>query len=87
LPAARELFETLYRDDAPGRGQWRVGGRPVAERPTVPVLHCVAGKDQIVPPSTAPDGEQIVIASGHVGMVVGRARTQPHRVLLEFLAD
>ena len=87
LPAARELFETLYRDDLPGRGQWRVGGKPAAERPPVPALHLLAGKDRIVPPATAPDGEQTVIASGHVGMVVGRAREQLHEALCRFLAS
>ena len=87
LPAARELFETLYRDDLPGRGQWRVGGSPTAERPSVPALHLLAGKDRIVPPATAPDGAQVVIASGHVGMVVGRAREQLHEALLEFLGE
>ena len=87
LPAARELFETLYRDDMPGREQWRVGGKPTAERPPVPALHLVAGEDRIVPPATAPGGEQVAIASGHVGMVVGRARAQLQQVLLKFLAD
>lgn len=87
LPAARELFESLYRDDLPGRGLWRVGGKPAAERPPVPALHLLAGKDRIVPPATAPDGEQIVIASGHVGMVVGRARAELHEALCRFLAS
>ena len=87
LPAARELFEALYRDDAPGRGQWRVGGKPAAERPPVPALHLVAGKDRIVPPATAPEGEQMPIASGHVGMVVGRARAELHEALNRFLAS
>jgi polyhydroxyalkanoate synthase subunit PhaC len=46
----------------------------------------LAGKDRIVPPATAPDGEQVTIASGHVGMVVGRARTELHSALVRFLA-
>jgi polyhydroxyalkanoate synthase subunit PhaC len=87
LPAARELFENFYRDDAPGCGEWRVAGTPTAERPPVPALHLVAGDDHIVPPETAPAGEQIRIASGHVGMVVGRARTELHSALRRFLAS
>jgi polyhydroxyalkanoate synthase subunit PhaC len=87
LPAARELFEAMYRDDAPGAGAWMVGGRPIAERPPVPSLHLVAGNDRIVPAASAPEGEQKIIASGHVGMVVGRARTRLHQALAAFLAD
>ena len=87
LPAARELFETMYRDDAPGAGTWTVGGRPIAECPPVPALHLVAGDDCIVPPASAPEGEQEVIACGHVGMVVGRARARLHEALAAFLTD
>ena len=87
LPAARELFEALYRDDLPGRGHWRVGVARISERLPVPALHLVAGDDRIVPPATAPAGEQIRIASGHVGMVVGRARTELHSALRHFLAS
>ncbi len=87
LPAARELFETLYRDDAPGSGKWTVGNQRIGEHPKMPTLHLVAGEDRIVPPESAPDGEQVVIDSGHVGMVVGRTRVQLHKALGEFVAD
>ena len=87
LPAARELFEAFYRDDAPGAGHWTVGGQPVAERPPIPTLHLVAGEDRIVPPASAPAGDQVLIASGHVGMIVGRARSQLHEALGRFFAD
>jgi polyhydroxyalkanoate synthase len=87
LPAARELFETLYRDDAPGSGAWSVGGRVIGALPPVPALHLVAGTDRIVPAASAPDGEQRVIDTGHVGMVVGRARSELHEALLRFLAS
>ena len=87
LPAARELFESLYRDDLPGSGRWTVGGRRIEVRPHRPALHLVAGKDRIVPPASAPEGEQIAIPSGHVGMIVGRARSQLHKALDVFLAD
>jgi polyhydroxyalkanoate synthase len=86
LPAARELFE-LYRNDAPGGGHWEVGGRTVGEKPPVPALHFVAGEDRIVPAASAPEGNQLLIASGHVGMIVGRARSELHRALADFLAD
>ena len=85
LPAARELFEGLYRDDLPGAGGWMVGGRAIAERPPIPTLHLVAGEDRIVPAASAPEGQQIVIDSGHVGMIVGRARGRLHEALGAFL--
>lgn len=87
LPAARELFESLYRDDEPGSGRWQVGGKTISEQASVQALHLVAGGDRIVPPASAPDGKQVHIASGHVGMVVGRARAQLHEALLGFLAS
>jgi polyhydroxyalkanoate synthase len=87
LPAARELFEALYRDDAPGSGEWTVGNQRIGGRPRARALHLVAGDDRIVPPESAPDGEQVAIASGHVGMVVGRARNQLHKALRDFLAS
>ena len=87
LPAARELFEGFYRDDLPGSGKWRVAGRAIAEQPGVPTLHLVAGDDRIVPPASAPAGERLVIASGHVGMIVGRSRTQLREALRHFLAS
>ena len=85
LPAARELFEDLFQGDATGRGQWRVGGMFIAEKPPVPCLHLLAAEDRIVPAATAPAGEQRGIASGHVGMIVGRTRTLLHEELLRFL--
>ena len=87
LPAARELFERFYRDDRTGAGDWNVGGTAVGEQTPVPALHLIAGEDRIVPPASAPGGEQVRIASGHVGMIVGRARTQVHRELAAFLGD
>ena len=85
LPAARELFEELFRGDATGRGTWRVGGKVIAGRPPVPTLHLLAGEDRIVPAATAAEGEHCTIPSGHVGMVVGRARALLHEELLRFL--
>lgn len=87
LPAARELFEDLFGSDLPGRGEWHVGGQPVAEQPSAPALHLIAGHDHIVPAATAPAGTVTTIASGHVGMIVGRARHGLHAELNAFLTD
>lgn len=67
--AARELFESFFEADRPGRGEWR---RP----PPCPRLHIVSRTDRIVPAATAPRcGEHIELDLGHVGMVIGsRAR-------------
>ena len=71
--AAREMFEDLFRDDAPGRGQWRVGGEIIEPAAlTVPLLNIASTTDRIVPHATAPRaGERLDLALGHVGMVVG----------------
>ncbi|MBC7520068.1 MAG: alpha/beta hydrolase [Sandarakinorhabdus sp.] len=76
IGAAQGLAETLFRDDASGRGTWAVGGQridPAALR--IPILDVIAGRDRIVPPAaaltTAGPGTPLVIDAGHVGMVVG----------------
>ncbi len=84
LPAAREMVEDLFGADLPGLGQWRVGGRPVVPGPG---LHLLAARDHIVPAATAPPGESVAIPSGHVGMIVGRARHALHQRLAAFLAN
>jgi polyhydroxyalkanoate synthase len=83
--AARELLEDLFAADLPGRGEWFVGGRSVAERLGVPTLHCTASRDRITPAATAAAGPSEQIAAGHVGMVIGSARTQLHAHLRAFL--
>ena len=72
LAAAREMF-AFFRDDAPGRGAWRVGGAAVDPGTLpCPVLNIVSTTDRIVPEaSAAPSGERIELDRGHVGMVVG----------------
>lgn len=87
LPAARELVEDLFGADLPGRGEWIVGGQSAEERPSVCALHLIAGHDHIVPAPTAPAGTVSTIASGHVGMIVGRARHALHGELNTFLKD
>jgi len=75
--AARELFESFFRDDLPGTGRWRVGGRVVRpEDDGHRTFHIVSATDRIVPHQSAVRaGEQLKLAQGHVGMVIGsRAR-------------
>jgi polyhydroxyalkanoate synthase len=71
--AAREMFESLFRDDLPGTGRWRVGGEIIDPASlAVPLLNIVSTTDRIVPCATAPRaGERLELALGHVGMVVG----------------
>ena len=84
-PAARELIEDLFGMDLPGTGAWHVAGRPMRDGVDAPSLHLTAERDRIAPASTAPGGETIGIASGHVGMIVGSARAQLHEELQRFL--
>lgn len=84
-PAAKELIEDLFGKDLPGLGGWRVGGKVVTDRIGTPALHVTAGHDRIAPASTAPDGEKVEIAAGHVGMIVGSARDRLHGALATFL--
>jgi len=71
--AAKELFETLFRDDSTGSGRW-LAADPA--RLACPFLEVVSTVDRIVPAASAAGaGERIELALGHVGMVVGsRAR-------------
>jgi polyhydroxyalkanoate synthase len=87
LPAARELIEDLFIANLPGTGQWRVGGRLISDRLAVPLLNLTAAEDRIAPAATAPAGEAIAISAGHVGMVVGSARTRLHWALEQALAS
>jgi len=84
-PAAKELVDGLFRDDLPGSGGWKVGGRTVSGTLGVPTLHLTAERDLIAPPQTAASGEVIAIPSGHVGMIVGSARSRLHDELRRFL--
>jgi polyhydroxyalkanoate synthase len=78
-------LEDLFGADLPGRGEWQVGSRSVQERLEVPTLHCTASRDRITPAATAAAGPSVQIAAGHVGMVIGSARTQLHAHLHAFL--
>ncbi|HEX8528292.1 alpha/beta fold hydrolase [Allosphingosinicella sp.] len=84
--AALELFQHLFGEDRPGRGEWLVGGEPID--PTLlpcPFLNVVSTVDRIVPDaSAAPAGERLELDLGHVGMIVGR---RARDALWEPLAD
>lgn len=84
-PAAKELIEDLFERDAPGNGDWQVGGRTVDEHLAAPLLNLTAERDRIAPASTAPAGARIGIDVGHVGMIVGSARGILHEALRRFL--
>jgi polyhydroxyalkanoate synthase subunit PhaC len=84
-PAAKELIEDLFDRDVSGTGEWQVGGRTVADDLPVPALHLAAERDLIAPAVTAPGGNVVGIASGHVGMIVGSARGVLHAHLKAFL--
>ena len=85
-PAARELVEQLFDSDVAGTGTWQVGGRAVSDELEVPTVHLTAERDLIAPPQTAASGHVIPIPSGHVGMIVGSARSRLHDELKAFLA-
>ena len=71
--AAREMFESFFRDDRPGTGGWRVGGTIIDPAAlAIPLLNIVSTTDRIVPQATAvTTGERLDLGLGHVGMVVG----------------
>jgi len=84
-PAAKELIVELFGNDLPGRGEWSVGGRIMSDAIDRPTLHLTAARDRIAPAATAPAGPSVAIDSGHVGMIVGSARTRLHSELENFL--
>jgi polyhydroxyalkanoate synthase len=83
--AAKELIEGFFEEDLPGSGSWQVAGRAMTDQLGVPLLNFTAERDRIAPASTVARGETISIAAGHVGMIVGSARTQLHDGLRSFL--
>jgi polyhydroxyalkanoate synthase len=84
-PAARELMEDLFAGDFSGSGEWRVGGRTMTDRIEAPLLNILAAHDRISPRQAAPDGDNALVGAGHVGMIVGSARTQLYQQLRQFL--
>ena len=83
--AAAELIEQYFGADLPGSGRWTISGKAITDRIGVPALHFTADRDRITPAATAPAGDAVPIAAGHVGMIVGRAREQLHAGLKRFL--
>jgi polyhydroxyalkanoate synthase subunit PhaC len=80
LPVAQECLGGWYGANTPGRGRWRVAGRPVlpqrVERPSLVIL---PAQDRIVPPRTAvalaerlPAAERLTAPLGHIGMIMAR---------------
>jgi polyhydroxyalkanoate synthase len=84
-PAAAELIERFFGADVPGSGGWAIAGTAITDRVAVPALHCTAAHDRITPAATAPAGDTVEIASGHVGMIVGTSRARLHAALAPFL--
>ena len=84
-PAAEELVEQLFGEDLPGSGKWIIDGQTMTDRLSSPLLHLTAERDLIAPPQTAASGETFAIPSGHVGMIVGSARTRLYGALDAFL--
>lgn len=83
--AARELMEDLFAANASGNRRWMVADKAASVPATVPVLHLTAHDDRIAPAATAPPGPRLQIPSGHVGMIVGSARTRLHDAIRTFL--
>jgi polyhydroxyalkanoate synthase len=80
LPVARECLAGWYGANSPGRGRWRVAGKPVLPaRVAAPCLVVVPAQDRIVPPRSAaalagllPTAERLEPPLGHIGMMVAR---------------
>jgi polyhydroxyalkanoate synthase len=89
---ARECMHSWYRDNQPGRGEWRVAGLAVDPASIlVPAFAAVPRRDTIVPPDSAralarllPRMTLVEPNAGHVGMTAGRSAT---KVLWEPLRD
>lgn len=85
--AAAELMEQFFGADCPGSGGWAIAGTAITDRLAVPLLHFTAAHDRITPAATAPAGDTVEIASGHVGMIVGTSRAKLHQALAGFLSQ
>ena len=87
--AGAEMFDRLLGEDAPGRGEWRVGGHTIDPCALpCPAIEFVSLSDRIVPAATAIGlPKRRDLGAGHVGMVVGsRARAQLWEPLRDWLA-
>ena len=74
---AVECLQSWYGDNAPARGEWRVGGQVARpENLRAPALVILPRRDRIVPPRSAaplataiPQAEVLRPALGHIGMM------------------
>jgi polyhydroxyalkanoate synthase subunit PhaC len=89
---ARECLRDWYRDNLPGRGEWRVAGLTIEPASIeVPAFVAVPRRDRIVPPDSARPLARLLRSAtllepdaGHVGMTTGRTAV---KVLWEPLRD
>ena len=80
LPSAIECLRNWYGEDLPGRGEWRVAGKPVVPAAiSLPSLVILPANDRIVPPLSAKaladslsNATAMTVRLGHIGMVVAR---------------
>jgi polyhydroxyalkanoate synthase len=84
-PAARELIEDIFGEDRPGMHAWRIEGLAMTDILAVPMLNVMATNDRISPRAAGPNGDNALIAAGHVGMIVGSARTDLQALARHFL--
>ncbi len=81
--AGRSLFEEMIAQDRPGNGLWYRDPR----RLDCPTVEFVSTTDRIVPAATAADvADRRDLDAGHVGMIVGRARTTLSQALIDWIA-
>ena len=86
-PVASELIEDLFGSGLSQRGEWRIGERVITDSLARPLLNITAAHDRITPAAAAPaSGENIRLAAGHVGMIVGSKRANLQAALNDFLA-
>lgn len=80
LAVARDIFVGALQKDLMARGRWRVGGAPVRpEALGLPILEIGARADRLVPPAVRPRWpgmRHLELEGGHVGILVGRRRSQ-----------
>jgi polyhydroxyalkanoate synthase subunit PhaC len=77
---ARDCIEGWYGKNAPGRGEWKLGRKPVSpDRIRVPALVVASSTDRLVPMESSlalagllPKCDTLKPAIGHIGMMTGR---------------
>ena len=88
--AAREMFESFFGSNITGIDAWRVGGAIISPaKLPCPALDVISTVDRIVPSASASGlPNQLILALGHVGMIVGnRAPEQLWKPLAEFMSS